>query len=87
MIVDALGNLIRFVLLPGQRHDITSFDALMAGIHCLALIGDKGFDAGWLRERLRANDMVDGKVTGGVGVSGATGDQDEQCAKAGLGIK
>jgi hypothetical protein len=29
----------------------------MAGIHCLALIGDKGFDAGWLRERLRANDM------------------------------
>src|SRR5499426_1507597 len=29
--------------------------------------------------------MVDGKVTGGVGVSGATGDQDEQCSKAGLG--
>ena len=31
--------------------------------------------------------MVDGKVTGGVGVSGVTGDQDEQCAKAGLGSK
>jgi hypothetical protein len=44
--------LIRFVLLPGHRHDITSFDALMAGIYCLALIGDKAFDAGWLRERL-----------------------------------
>ena len=29
--------------------------------------------------------MVDGKVTGGIGVSGVTGDQDEQCAKAGLG--
>ena len=29
--------------------------------------------------------MVDGKVTGGVGVSGVTGDQDEQCSKAGLG--
>src|SRR6202048_5279593 len=56
VIVDALGNLIRFVLMPGQRHDITSFDALMAGIYCLALIGDKGFDPGWLRERLRAND-------------------------------
>ena len=28
--------------------------------------------------------MVDGKVIGGVGVSGVTGDQDEQCAKAGL---
>jgi uncharacterized protein GlcG (DUF336 family) len=31
--------------------------------------------------------MVDGKVTGAVGVSGVTGDQDEQCAKAGLGMK
>ena len=28
--------------------------------------------------------MVGGNVTGGVGVSGVTGDQDEQCAKAGL---
>ena len=31
--------------------------------------------------------MVEGKVIGGVGASGATGDQDEQCSKAGLGIK
>ena len=31
--------------------------------------------------------MVDGKVTGAVGVSGVTGDQDEQCAKAGAGSK
>ena len=31
--------------------------------------------------------MADGKVIGGVGVSGVTGDQDEQCAKAGLGSK
>jgi glc operon protein GlcG len=29
--------------------------------------------------------MVSGKVTGAVGVSGVTGDQDEQCAKAGVG--
>ena len=29
--------------------------------------------------------MADGKVIGGVGVSGVTGDQDEQCSKAGLG--
>ena len=28
--------------------------------------------------------LVDGKVIGAVGVSGVTGDQDEQCAKAGL---
>ena len=31
--------------------------------------------------------MTDGKVTGAVGVSGVTGDQDEQCAKAGVGMK
>jgi glc operon protein GlcG len=30
--------------------------------------------------------FVDGKVIGAVGVSGVTGDQDEQCAKAGLGM-
>ena len=29
--------------------------------------------------------FVDGKVIGAVGVSGVTGDQDEQCAKAGIG--
>ena len=31
--------------------------------------------------------MADGKVTGAVGVSGVTGDQDEQCAKAGASAK
>ena len=30
--------------------------------------------------------IADGKVVGGVGVSGVTGDQDEQCALAGLKI-
>jgi transposase len=51
-LVDALGNLVRFVLLPGQRHDITSFDVLMASITCLAFIGDKAFDAIRLRKYL-----------------------------------
>lgn len=31
--------------------------------------------------------LSDGKVIGGIGVSGMTGDQDEQCAKAGLASK
>jgi glc operon protein GlcG len=30
--------------------------------------------------------FVDGKITGAVGVSGVTGDQDEQCAKAGASL-
>jgi transposase len=51
-LVDALGNLVRFVLLPGQRHDVTSFDVLMAGIACLAVVGDKAFDANRLRKYL-----------------------------------
>jgi hypothetical protein len=41
----------------------------MAGIYCLASIGDKGFDAGWLCERLRANDM-EAVIPLGEGTSG-----------------
>ena len=51
-LVDALGNLIRFVLLPGQRHDMTSVETLIVGIVCQALIADKAFDAHWLRQTL-----------------------------------
>jgi transposase len=54
---DALGNLIRFVLLPGQSHDITAFEAVLAGIYCLALIGDKAFDGRWLREQLQRRNI------------------------------
>ena len=51
-LVDALGNLVRFALSPGRRHDITTFDVLMAGIASLAVIGDKAFDANRLRKYL-----------------------------------
>jgi transposase len=51
-LVDALGNLVRFVLLAGQRHDIKSVDELMEGISCEAFIGDKAFDSHGLRGRL-----------------------------------
>jgi len=54
-LVDALGNVVRFVLLPGQRHDIKSVDDLMEGISCEAFIGDKAFDAKGLRVRLAAD--------------------------------
>ena len=48
-LVDALGNLVRFVLLPGQRHDSIGVAPLIAGIDFAALIGDKAFDNDWLR--------------------------------------
>jgi transposase len=51
-LVDALGNLIRFVLLPGQRHDSIGVEPLIAGLDFEALIGDKAFDNNWLRANL-----------------------------------
>jgi len=51
-LVDALGNLARFVLLPGQRHDSAGVVPLIKGIEIDALIGDKGFDNDWLRKEL-----------------------------------
>jgi transposase len=50
--VDALGNLARFVLLPGQRHDIVGVEPLLDSVAIGALIGDKAFDADWLRHEL-----------------------------------
>jgi len=49
VLVDALGNLIRFVLLPGQRHDSIGVEPLITGLDFEAFIGDKAFDNNWLR--------------------------------------
>ena len=51
-LVDALGNLLRFVLLPGQRHDSIGVEPLITGLDFEALIGDKAFDNNWLRANL-----------------------------------
>lgn len=51
-LVDALGNLIRFILLPGQRHDSIGVEPLITGLDFEALIGDKAFDNNWLRATL-----------------------------------
>ena len=51
-LVDALGNLVRFVLLPGQRHDTVGVPPLIEGIAFDALLGDKAFDADWIRAEL-----------------------------------
>src|SRR5690349_24225913 len=44
-LTDALGNLVRFVLLPGQRFDTAGVAPLIAGIEFGALIADKAFDS------------------------------------------
>lgn len=47
-LTDALGNLVRFVLLPGQRHDTVGVAPLIADVAFEGLIADKAFDANWL---------------------------------------
>jgi len=49
---DALGNLVRFVLLPGNRYDTIGVAPLIEGIEFDALLGDKAFDANWIIEEL-----------------------------------
>lgn len=47
-LTDALGNLVRFVLLPGQRHDTVGVAPLIDGVAFGALIADKAFDSNWI---------------------------------------
>ncbi len=51
-LVDALGNLIRFRLMPGQRGETIGVAALLNGLNSDALLGDKAYDADWLRSDL-----------------------------------
>ena len=57
-LVDALGNLARFVLLPGQRHDSIGVEPLITGIDFEALIADKAFDNNALRAILNERGAV-----------------------------
>lgn len=57
-LVDALGNLIRFVLLPGQRHDSIGVEPLIGGLDFEALIGDKAFDNNRLRATLNERGAI-----------------------------
>ena len=51
-LVDALGNLARFILLPGQRHDSVGVDPLIRDVAFGALLADKAFDNNRLRAEL-----------------------------------
>ena len=47
-LIDVLGNLVRFVLLPGQRHDTIGVARLIKDVAFGGLIADKAFDADWI---------------------------------------
>ena len=53
-LVDALGNLVRFLLLPGQAHDMKGVAPLIKDISFEALLADKAFDADWLLQDIDA---------------------------------
>ena len=44
-LTDALGHLVRFVVLPGQRFDTVGVPPLIAGLAFQALIGDMALDS------------------------------------------
>ena len=44
-LTDALGNLVRFVLLPGHRFDTVGVAPLIQDVEFGGLIGDKAFDS------------------------------------------
>jgi transposase len=44
-LTDALGNLVRFELLPGQRFDTVGVPPLIEGVEFGALLADKAFDS------------------------------------------
>jgi transposase len=53
-LTDALGNLVRFVLLPGHRFDTVGVPPLIEGVDFDALIADKAFDSNAILAELDA---------------------------------
>jgi transposase len=51
-LVDALGNPVRFILLPGQRHDSIGAEPILQDIEFAALLADRAFDNNALRLNL-----------------------------------
>lgn len=51
-LVDALGNLARFLLSPGRRHDSVGVEPLISDLEFGALLADKAFDGDGLRAEL-----------------------------------
>jgi transposase len=57
-LVDALGNLVRFVVLPGQRPDSVGVAPLLKDLDFAALLADKAFDGDALRADLNDRGAV-----------------------------
>jgi hypothetical protein len=49
-LTEALGNLVRFILLPGRRFDTVGIAPLINDVEFGGLIADKAFDSNWIIE-------------------------------------
>lgn len=50
--MDALGNLVRFVLMPANRYDTIGVAPLIKGVAFEAMLADKAFDCNWIVEEM-----------------------------------
>ena len=58
-VTDAQGTAIKIALTPGQVHDAKAADAMLDGLTpAKAFLGDKAYDADWIRERLAAQGLT-----------------------------
>jgi transposase len=57
-LVDALGNPLKFILIPGQRNDITQAESLLEEIKNSTVIADKGYDSNALLEAIDNQNSV-----------------------------
>jgi len=48
VLTDALGNFVRFVLLPGHHFDTVGVAPLIDGVSFDAILADKAFDSDWI---------------------------------------
>ena len=56
--VDSLGNPLKFVITPGQHHDITQAETLVKTTKKSYLLGDKGYDADSFRTILKKQKCI-----------------------------
>lgn len=53
VLVDALGNPLKFILTPGQRHDITQAENLLQATNNTVVIADKSYDSNAFVQKIK----------------------------------
>lgn len=57
-LVDALGNPLKFILSPGQRHEMSQAESLIEDVFGTVVLGDKGYDGNAFIEILENKECV-----------------------------